>query len=610
MTSSTQNETQMAGKEALVGGRLAHFDLMRQRIAAAAAVSFDFFDTLFLRSLLDPEDLFDIIGKRFGIENFSALRRAAQSEAFRRMQKEGRREITFEGIYACFGSLPVPAEALRQAEYEMELALVHPNSELVELFVETVTSGKPVVLTSDMYLPGRFFAEALERHNLPMVPIFVSADKNATKRDTGELFDIVAAELGLEHERILHVGDNPESDVKKAGAKGLATYHYKEIRRPPDLRTVKPEASLARGLLRKHIKHIPEDSFEELGFLYGGPAALGFLDWISEQAKRDGIDHVLFLARDGYILERIAKLRPEGFLPKFDYFLGSRVVFTLAAMNERNFAEFLPFLLSGAEELSPYELLERIDVHPPADKVMEDFHLGAEAVVGRALYDQLRVFMCAYRWEILKICRRNRRALFIYLNKLGLRSGARVALVDIGWNGTTQEAFELAIHDLMDIDVFGYYFCLANTPECKKRQQTRQMNAMLSPTSISADLVERIYKNRVGVELFFSAPHPSVIGLMVSEDGGVEMTEGYVRRSSSNLADISSEIVAGMETFANSYDKLREQLQVPTSPVDLAMPLIDFITDENWHSHQLLGAINNFDCWSRTKNRNAPLASY
>jgi len=507
MTPHNQHFKPEPGSESVAGPALPHLILMRQRIAVAAAVSFDFFDTLFVRSLLDPEDLFSIIGKRFRIASFAAMRRAAQSEAFRRMHQAGRREITLEGIYACFDALSLPVAELMQAEYEMELSLVHPNAELVELFVETVGSGKAVVLTSDMYLPGRFFAEALARHGLPAVPIFVSSDKNATKRDSGELFDIVATELGIAHEHILHIGDNFESDVRKAGAKGLSTAYYREIRRPEKLRDSTPEASLARALLRKHSRQIPHNSFQELGFLYGGPAAVGFLDWISEQAKRDNVDHVLFLARDGYILNRIAQSHLKSPFIKFDYFLGSRVVFTLAAMNERNFTEFLPFLLSGADGLAPHELLKRIGVHPPSLKVMEDFGLGDDVSVGPDRLAQLRAFLYAYRWEILKVCRRNRRALFVYLHALGIRPGNRVALVDIGWNGTTQDAFEQAISDLMALDVFGYYFCLADTPECLRRRRTRRMSSLISTSSCSLRWLSEFTQIAWAANCFF--PHPT-----------------------------------------------------------------------------------------------------
>ncbi|MFZ5775271.1 MAG: HAD family hydrolase [Thermodesulfobacteriota bacterium] len=581
--------------------------LIRQRIAVASAVSFDFFDTLFVRALLEPEDLFAMIGKRFSIPDFPARRRAAQTEAFRRMQEEGRREITLAGIYACFGPLPLPAEEVMAAEYEMELAVAHPNAELVDLFAATVAAGKPVVLTSDMYLPGRFFIEALERHGLPKVPVFASSDRNATKRDAGELFDLVVASLGVPHGQLLHIGDNPDSDVRMAAAKGLATCGYREARRPESPRTVAPETSLARALLRKHSHQIPPGSFEELGFLHGGPAAVGFLDWLSEQAQRDRIDHLLFLARDGYILNGIARAHPGRPLPRFAYFLGSRVAFTLAAMHEGNFGDFMPFLLSGAEGLSPYELLERIGVQPPAATVMESFGLGDGVRVGPDRLGRLSAFLHAYRWEILKVCRRNRRALHLALNRLGIQPGERVGLVDIGWNGTTQDAFEQAIADLLPLEVFGYYLCLANTTECVRRQRRRRMAALVSSASFSAAILDRLYRNRAAAELFFSAPHPSVVGLAIGQDGEVTMADGSCGARQDQLARISSEIAAGMLLFASSYDAMRKALHLPTSPLQLATPLLEFVCDDGWRDNPLLASVMNFDCWSRTRNRDTPL---
>lgn len=610
MTIAVQKLISDSGLDRFFGQAFPELLELEQKIANADAVSFDFFDTLFVRSLLNPEDVFDILGKRFGINDFRILRQAAQAEAFRRMHHAGLKEITLAGIYACFDQLAVPPEELMLAEYELELSLAHPNTELIELFLKTVASGKTVVLTSDMYLPVEFFNEAFQLHSLPPVPVFVSAASNATKRDKGELFDIVAAKLELVHGRILHIGDNLQSDVIQAKAKGLTTFHYQEYRRPPQLKHSAPEASLARGLLRKHVNEIEPNSYRELGFLYGGPAAVGFLDWVTVQARRDNIDRVLFLARDGYILERIAKSRTDNQLPPFNYFLGSRVAFTLAAMTDANFLEFLPFLVSGAEGLSPYELLERIGVPPPANKVMENLGLGADVIITHSRLEPLREFLYAYRWEILKVCRANRRALFAYLNALGIRPGNRIALVDVGWSGTTQDAFELAIQNMINIKVFGYYFCLADTQECLKRQQTRRMSALFSSSSISSSLVARIYQNRVAVEMFFSAPHPSVIGLASSYDGRIMATEDTRKAGADNLAQISADLVAGMESFACSYEKLREQVRLPTSPLDVAMPLIEFITKEDSSTHELLDSVKNFDGWSFTGNRNTLLIDY
>jgi predicted HAD superfamily hydrolase len=574
--------------------------VLEQQILAADAVSFDFFDTLFVRSVIDPEDVFDIVGNYFGITDFKNMRRAAQSEAFRRMHLEGKKEITLAGIYECFESLTVPAINVMQKELEVELAIVHPNAELLDIFLRIIATGKQVVLISDMYLTSEFFHEAFRLHGLPMIPFFISADSNATKRDCGELFDIVIKALGLKSERILHIGDNINSDINQAKAKGLKAFHYLEQRQPLPLHYKNPAASISRALLRKNTNTISPETFKELGFLYAGPAVMGYLQWIAKQAKTDQVDHILFVARDGYVLNQIAKLIPNINLPPFSYFLGSRVSFTMAAIDDHNFVEFLDFLLSGADGLSTHELLERIGVAPPTDDVLKD--LGLDGVYTDKDKKKYEEFLYAYRWEILKVSRVNRRALLVYLLSLKIVPGSCVAIVDIGWNGTTQVTMEKAIANIMDIHVVGYNFCLTQKAECVERRRHSKMTAMFSTDCVSEELIDQIYTNRVAIEALFSAPHSSVIGLKLSSDGQVIAVEDARSSISSELIGVSAAIAEGVEVFASSYIALQNLIGLENSPIDLAMPLVEFAIDLSWRQNKLLMSITNFDGWGLTCN--------
>jgi FMN phosphatase YigB (HAD superfamily) len=576
---------------------------------SASAISFDFFDTLFVRPLADPEDAFDILGHQFAIPDFRTLRRAAQTEAFRRMQAAGRKEITLEDIYACFSETDTPAEVLMRAEYALELELLEPNPEMFELFCQLLDAGKPVVITSDMYLPSEFFIEALRPHGYAHVPLFVSADCNATKRDTGELFDIVAAKLGVSASDILHVGDNRLSDVVRPREKGLMAFHYRPDRELELKKKASLSTSIGYGLLRTRARDIQPGSYAELGFVYGGSATLGFLHWMRKRVRADGIDHVLFLSRDGYALERIAKKQWGSESPDFCYFLGSRTAFMLAAIKADNFGQFLPFLMSGADGLAPCELLDRIGVQPPSPQIMADLGLGNEVRVTPALHKKVASFLYAYRWEILKVCQRNRRALYNYLKQLGISAGSRVALVDVGWNGTTQEAFEQAVRPFMNLEIFGYYFCLADTQERLRREQTQRMSAMVSTDTTSAATVASLYANRVAVELFFSAPHHSVIGLKIGPKG-VEPVLDAGRGETDNLQQIAEEISHGIEAFAEQYDALQQRLNVSISPLQVAWPLIELITEEQGDAHQLLRQVKNFDAWGSSRNHELALADY
>lgn len=581
---------------------------LERLIDGADAISFDFFDTLFVRPLLDPEDAFDIIGQRHKMQDFRQRRRAAQTAAFRNMLAAGRREITLQEIYSCFEADTATANALMHLEQELELELIEPNPELFPLFQRLVESGKTVVITSDMYFSRSFFVTALRPFGLENVRLYISADCNATKRDSGELFEQLICDLQLAPERILHIGDNLLADVTRPREKGLSAFHYLATRLPPKKKGASLALSLSHGLLRTRGGHISAGSYEELGFLYGGPAALGFLQWIEEQAKRDRIDHVLFLSRDGYILERLARQNEAHNLPHFEYFLGSRIAYSLASIDECNFEHFLPFLLSGCEGLAPCELLERIGVPPPSEKVMADLGLSAENPITAAVHERLAQFLYAYRWQILQVCQRNRRALFHYLRQVGLKDGQRVALVDVGWSGSTQEAFEQAVKPLMKLETVGYYFCLADTAERAQREQTQRMSALISSGNTDPDTVAKLYANRVAVELFFSAPHHSIIGLQPGSP--VRAVEDAGRGTKDDLKGVAAALCKGMQSFADFYHPLHKRLDLRNTPQQLAWPMVELVNVDDWSSMPLIQKLRNIDAWGSTQHRALTINDY
>jgi len=566
---------------------------------SAAAVSFDFFDTLFLRSLLDPEDVFDLLGKRFSIPAFRNIRKKAQTTAFRRMEEAGRKEISIKDIYDCMPTLKVGRDILEQAEYDIELSLLYPNPDIIWLYLALAKREGTVVITSDMYLPSKFFQDALTAFNLPHVPMYVSCEANATKRDHGELFFILARELNIPAKRILHIGDNPLGDVERAREAGLEVFQYKASNQRKPIHTSCLASSISYGMLNKHANHIEPYSFEELGYLYGGPATVGFLEWVRQQCKQDSIDHLLFVSRDGYAMERVAKIR-NGNLPRHAYFLGSRTAFSLAAMNEDNFTEFVPFLLSGSDNLAPAELLERIGVVPPAPQIMEQLGLGPDVRMEPAYHKIFARFLIAYRWEILRVCQRNRHALYRSLLEHGLRSGDRIALVDVGWNGTTQSAFELAVRQMMDLSVYGYYLCLADTPDRHHREYTQRMRAMLD--TVDAKNEARIlYDNRLIVEQFFSAPHDSVIGLDVSGNQIIPITDAG-RGTIFNLNDTAKRIVVGIDSFAQDLGDLQELIKIDLDSYDLVLPLVNLAAEQGGDFRHVLSQIINFDAWGSSRH--------
>jgi predicted HAD superfamily hydrolase len=583
---------------------------LRHLAKDARVISFDFFDTLFIRPLDDPEDAFDLLGNKFLIPDFRQLRRKAQKNAFVQMVKEGRKEITLKNIYSNFHDTRFDIESIMEAEYQLELALVEPNPFFTKFFNDLIASGKTVVITSDMYLDEDFFRAALKKYDMPDVPLFISADRNATKRDTGEIFDLLITEFEVEPHHILHIGDNELADVTKPREKNINAWHYeathlvnKGIKQP--LAT-----SLINGMIRTlQPENVKEGSFQKLGYEYQAPATWAFLEWIRKQSVIDNIDKLLFVSRDGYALERIASRYFKEKLPNFSYFMGSRIAFNLALMDDENFSQNLVFLMSGSDGLSPGELLERIGVEPLADNVMQSLGIASDLIISPDNYEIIEKFLIALRSEILKVCQRNRRGLFMYLHSLGIKEGDTIAMVDVGWSGTTQEAFIHTVKKFMNINVIGYYFCIANTFERKRRTLNQKMKAFIDNDTTSPALVDKIYENRVAIELFFSAPHNTVIGYNPVKKEVYPVTDpGRTKSKDHNL--INAQLTEGVDQFCENYLGMIARLQVALTPMQLAEPLISLTTKDDWRKSKLFMQIENFDSWGSTRNKVVKFQDY
>ncbi|WP_454857311.1 HAD family hydrolase [Rhizobium binxianense] len=574
-------------------------------------ISFDFFDTLFLRTVIDPEDVFDLVGRIIGVQDFREIRRTAQASAFVEMHRSGRREISLDGIYQNMSIKGIDSNWIKQVELETEKKVALPNKELIPFYNHIVENNKKIIITSDMYLPRNYFDAVMEKFGLPAAEIFVSSETNCTKRDTGELFDYISRTLNVHPGEILHIGDNYVSDVERAGGRGLKTFHYQNEQIPPSIpMKTSTEYSLSRGLAKQHLSDVHAGSYQALGYHYAGPAAVGFYEWLKEETAKDEIDHVLLVARDGYIIHSVSKFDKQPADVPFSYFKGSRTVFSLASINDSNFDEYLPFLLSGSIGLRPSELLTRIGVPLPEAKVFNDLGLSDDITITQKNIPQMRDLLFALRWQILKTGRENARGLFMSLSNLGVRNGQKIALVDIGWNGTTQDAFESAVSNMMSLDVTGYYLALNDSPECVMRQKRSRMKAMLTAINWPAEQIKEFYDNRVAVELLFSAPHHSIISLGINPSFEVEAKSDSRRSGDSPLLKLIEDIAQGSDKFASDFYGMTSELQFKFDKENLIMPLYSFISKGNWKEDPLFTDINDFDDWAMTRREKRKIVTY
>ena len=128
-------------------------ELMR-RTEQYDAVSFDLFDTLIMRQVLFPSDVFELVDDRLRqhgivIEDFPARRMASEKEL------SGERAPKLTEIYSYMRSTyqlaEIEPEQLAMLEWEIDCGIVVPRKDVCRLLSNLTACGKKVYVVSDSY---------------------------------------------------------------------------------------------------------------------------------------------------------------------------------------------------------------------------------------------------------------------------------------------------------------------------------------------------------------------------------------------------------------------------------------------------------------------------
>ena len=285
------------------------YDEYYQKIADKKIVSFDVFDTLVIRPYIKAEQLFDYIEDSYQCAGFSDARKNAESTARKQLNKE----VNIDEIYSF---IPDNYKSLKDIEIELEINECHTNPLIRPLYEKAKELGKRIIVVSDMYLPETVIKEILKANNYEMDQIYVSCDHDKTK-GSGKLFKYVTEQEKAKETDFIHFGDNYISDYSEAINSGFEAYQTPKIvdyilsdKRYAYLNTFLNtsntlSASIYLSLVSEYLSAGQHQFFEYLGYLLGGPLALGYLNFICKEANKNSIDQLLFVSRDGYILKEL-----------------------------------------------------------------------------------------------------------------------------------------------------------------------------------------------------------------------------------------------------------------------------------------------------------------
>jgi predicted HAD superfamily hydrolase len=292
-------------------------DIAKEKISNADVISFDIFDTLLLRPYVRPRDLFLHIEKALHKPMFGMCRVEAETVA-RKLHPE-LEDITLDMIY---DEIDDEFKELKQKEMDWEAMVLRANPELKQVYDYAVSSGKRIVITSDMYLPAEFLANVLRKNGYDgWEKLYVSGLYGKMKA-TGNLFLEVLNDLNVNPSRILHIGDNRQSDIENPAKLGINTlfvqkpldkFFSQDIRVADFYQANKEnlEISIMLGVISYIYAENIQDYWQKFGFKYAGPVIYAYMAWLKSQLLEDDVKQALFVARDGYTLQKVFNLLTE-----------------------------------------------------------------------------------------------------------------------------------------------------------------------------------------------------------------------------------------------------------------------------------------------------------
>ena len=339
---------------------------LKERIKQVDVVSFDIFDTLIGRYILEPRKMY-----LFLEDKLAQLTGERKPYEITRIEVEEslfcKGEITtLEDInQMVFEKLNIPQEwmyELIQFEIKQECLFTYRKNEVSALCEYSKELGKKVILVSDMYLTKDKLEVLLKKNSIVMYDeLFVSCEFKKSKAK-GDLYDYLLKERFMDR-KILHIGDHFQDDYISAQNHGWESFHLMSGKELMLHSTFAPIIShvnqtneeILVGLMMKEMfsnpfalhetRGVPRfNSLEQLvGWSYL-PLMLRFLSWICTSPAFSENDYLVFCGRDGYIINELYRLlrKDNQNLPASTYFLTSRKAAVIASIrDEKDLKEYL-----------------------------------------------------------------------------------------------------------------------------------------------------------------------------------------------------------------------------------------------------------------------------
>lgn len=480
---------------------------LESKIQNAQIISFDFFDTLFVRKVCNPRDVFYLLEEEIKSDwNISSSFSEERNKAIEKSDKNYSLDELYKKIQENTGLPYETVQKIKEKEICLEKRILSPREAVLELFRKCLNDGKEVYLISDMYLPKRFYLDIFEKYNIkmPEEKILLSNGLRKSKSESS-LWKYYSDKI-VKGKEALHIGDNEKADVNIPKQYGIETYLVPSVW---DMLTVSPlgkisshinstyDSVIAALVINKLFQNpyvlsgkegqIEINICEDMGYAVFGPVILTFLLWLLRKTEGSKIHKLIFMSRDGYFLkedfEHLCKLMNRKQDPCY---IGiSRQLAMMAS-------------IKGEDSLLEYASM------PYSGTVAELFEDRFGIKIKEETSDkELPDYIEQYKEEIMRKIDKVRKNYLRYLQNVKLDNNS--AVVDLGYYGNNQRY----LNKLLDMNMPGYYFNV----NCSEKNVNTKYQNMQGCFQTQKDLIgekSQVLKNMIFIESFLTAPYGMV----------------------------------------------------------------------------------------------------
>lgn len=506
-----------------------NLSLYKEKIKKYDVISFDMYDTLVHRNVDNPNDIFSIVEYLYNkqtakqsekIEGFSAKRIYAYQSAYKKRKASCNIDDIYEFLTDYSNNTK---EILKTIEIDIEKKICVADSQVLDLFNYAKKIGKRVIIISDMYLHTNVVKYILKSCGvLDYDKLYVSCSYRKSKTD-GKLYDVCCRELNVKPGQILHFGDGLKNDIIRAAQKGIGTIRIKNSAKLDynNNYALNKEETFAYKIQQSFIKNhmeLVEGEVTKLGFSVFGPLVVGFCTWLHDEVHSKQMDKVLFLAREGLLFKTIYELLyPDDNIIKKYFYISRKSLVEPTYWIVPEYENIIKSI-AKSKEINIKALIQRWGLEPEQYiDVIENTGLSLQTVLdGQHLIDDLRTKKLyeQLKNDIIQQSKSKYKLLEKYLIQEDF--GGKCAIVDIGWNGGMQNAFEKIASIWNEAtEIHGYYIGI-NTNNLGV--PLHNINGFVYDEKHHADNRYLIYSFAGPLELSLTAIHDTTIGYQTIED--------------------------------------------------------------------------------------------